>query len=395
MLCFGKKKADDDDSSVEDQSASKLSHVGKAAYEVLRTKHAKYHKDLWNVTAGTIEGNVQTTPKCAFDKDSRKAGPPPREPGHDQWLAEGIGEMIVRTEQWCDILTLNPPDGLFVEEIRKALAKLCEREIILNRIVVRFMFGNIIGLPCNCNKLMADFTKDLPPGADKKLRIWVGAWRKGTSWNHSKIIAVDGKYLWTGGHNYWDYHYLRDDPVVDISIQLVGPCAIDGHYFANRQWAYIQRTQSTCRGHFIDKCISDGIELPLRERVSVTEWPTGGASEFPPSYVRRRKHKMTSRRRIDEAKGGTLENYVPVITLGRQGGLYKYDRPSDDAFIAMIESAEKSVKMSLQDLGPIRVPGTKKCLPGLKWPKKYFRALAKVLWETNVNVDIVLSNPKR
>jgi hypothetical protein len=390
--CFGKKATDDaDDDSVEDKSASKLSHVGKAAYEVLRTKHSKYHKELWNITAGEMEGKIQFTPRNAFTRGDED----PPTSGHDEWFPEKVAEVISRTEQWCDIMTLNPPDGLFMDSIKKALAELCKREVVINRIIVRMIFGNILGMPCNCNRLLAEFTRDLPSDAHKKLRLWVGAWRKGTTWNHAKIIAVDGKFLWTGGHNWWDYHYLRHDPVVDISIQLNGPCAIDAHYYANKQWNYIQRYQSTCRGQFIDKCISDAIELPLQSRVSVTEFPSG-SSEFPPSYQLGKQHKVTSNRQKQMVNASVgSKSYVPVITLGRQGTLLQKARPSDDAIIAMIEATKTIVRLSLQDLGPIKVPGTSNCLPGLSWPRKYFTALAKIIWEKDANVEIVVSNPNR
>lgn len=391
--CFGKKHHDDsdDDDAVQDDNASSLSHVGKAAYEVLRKKHPKHHKHLWNISSGQLEGSVQFTPSNAFTRGDED----PPATGHDGWFPENIGKAISKTEQWCDVLTLNPPDGPFMENVKKGLADICKREVVINRVVVRMMFGNIVGMPVNCNRLLEEFTKDLPPDAHTKLRLWVGAWRKGTSWNHSKIVAVDGKHLWTGGHNWLEHHYLRHDPVVDISLQLTGPCAIDAHYFANKQWNYIQRYQSTCRGHFIDNCISDGVELPLKARVSVTEFPCE-SSEFPPSYKRRKKHEEKTDRQEKMIEAcASPKNYVPVITLGRQGKLFRKDRPSDDAFVAMIASTKSSVRLSLQDLGPIKVPGTSNCLPGLSWPKKTLQALAKVLWERDASVELVLSNPNR
>lgn len=69
------------------------------------------------------------------------------------------------------------------------------------------------------------------------------------------------------------------------------------------------------------------------------------------------------------------------------------DRPSDEAFVAMLDSAQKIVKMSLQDLGPVCIPGTKFALPGLKWPKNYLNAIARAIWVRGVDVEIVLSNP--
>jgi len=86
------------------------------------------------------------------------------------------------------------------------------------------------------------------------------------------------------------------------------------------------------------------------------------------------------------------EGLVPCISIGRSGKLLSISRPADNAILAMINSAKKNIRMSLQDLGPICVPGTKIPLVGLKWPKPYLKALAKKIWN-GVKVEIVLSNP--
>jgi hypothetical protein len=203
-----RRRTDDDESSgdeVVDSSAGDLSYVGTAAYNVLRRHHNHSHHDLWNVTKGRVVGDLQFTPRDAFTRTDA-TDPPPH---HDEWFPEKIGEIIARTEYWCDIMSLGPPDGLFMVAFKKALHEICSRELFLGRITIRMMFGNIVGMPVNCNKLIAEFTKDLPPDAGDKIKLWVGSWRKGVSWNHAKIVAVDGKYLWTGGHNFWDYHYLK------------------------------------------------------------------------------------------------------------------------------------------------------------------------------------------
>ena len=38
----------------------------------------------------------------------------------------------------------------------------------------------------------------------------------------------------------WDPHYLQIDPIHDISLELEGPCAMDGQKFANRHWEYVE-----------------------------------------------------------------------------------------------------------------------------------------------------------
>lgn len=85
---------------------------------------------------------------------------------------------------------------------------------------------------------------------------------------------------------------------------------------------------------------------------------------------------------------------IPVMSIGRLGKLRKWKgRPADAAILSMIDSAKSNIRMSLQDLGPIAVPGTKMPLPGLKWPKEYLQGLARAIWSRNVKVYMVLSNP--
>lgn len=359
--CLFCKKEDDESSGdeVEDSSAGTLSYVGTAAYDVLRKKHNHFHHELWNVTKGKMIGNLDHTPLDAFTRQDT-IDPPE---GHDDWLPEKIGEIITRTESWCDIMSLAPPDGLFLIAFKKALKQICDREVSLGRITIRMMFGNIVGMPVNCNKVLAELTKDLPPDAGQKMQLWVGSWRKGVSWNHAKIVAVDGKYLWTGGHNFWDYHYLKNNPVNDLSLELEGGVANDAHYYANGQWAYIVKKQSTAWGRFVDRNISDSLDVPRMARVTVSEFPEADdlkAAEFPPSYKKKRL-AVTAKR-----GPGTVQDdeFVPVITMGRYGAILKKARPSDDAFVAMLESAKHIIRFSLQDLGPVCLPKTKLALPG-------------------------------
>jgi len=173
------KKHDDDESSgeeCEDNSASDLSYVGMAAYNVLRRHHNHHHHELWNVTKGKIVGDLQFTPRDAFTRQGRTDP----EDHHDDWFPKKIADVIRRTEVWCDILSLAPPDGAFMEEFQDALREICEHDNTLrrNKITIRMMFGNIVGMPVNCNVLIKEITKKLPPNAHEKIKLWVGSWRK-------------------------------------------------------------------------------------------------------------------------------------------------------------------------------------------------------------------------
>jgi len=374
VLCCGEADYSSGEEIEDDDAKGNLSHVGNAAYEVLRTKHNHYHNTLWNVTSGRIVGELHQTPKDAWP------GAPVPEDGHDDWFPQIMADIMTRTEVWCDVMSLGPPDGIFMDKFKEALQTLCEKaEGKEKPIHIRMMFGNIVGMPVNCNGLRKELTADLPE--DANIRLWIGAWRKGVSWNHAKIIAVDGKHLHTGGHNLWDHHYLKFDPVHDLSLELEGRVAHDGHLFANEQWGYVERKQETILG-IIGEKLPDYMPQVGPSRVTVSEWPKKVASEYPPKYSKKVVPKVP-----------LLEDRIPIITMGRYGAIVKHDRPSDDAFLAMLGSANTIIRLGLQDLGPVCLPGTKVALPGCVWPKGYLSELGRVLWEKGVDVEIVLSNP--
>lgn len=76
----------------EDEDATNLSHVGKAAYECLRKKHPEHHGQLWNVTSGRIIGELHQTPKEAWP------GGPTHPDGHDDWFPEAMGNVLSKTK---------------------------------------------------------------------------------------------------------------------------------------------------------------------------------------------------------------------------------------------------------------------------------------------------------
>jgi len=232
-------------------------------------------------------------------------------------------------------------------------------------------------MPVDCTAVVKELTRDLP--SDPHLLLWVGAWRNGVSWNHAKMIAVDGKYLHTGGHNMWDRHYLRQSPVFDLSIELRGPVTHDAHMFANNAWKYIKHVQGRFIGRITENLPDNAITI-LKRRVIVTDYPAREAPEFPPLYQAGMVPKDND----------PPEDPVKIITMGRTGS---GAHPSDDAFVAMIDSAKKIVHCALQDLGPVCFPNSKRPLPGCIWPHNYLDAMARVLWKKGVDVEILLSNP--
>lgn len=180
----------------------------------------------------------------------------------------------------------------------------------------------------------------------------------------------------------WDPHYLQFDPVHDLSLEMEGECAIDGHRYANKQWDFIETKQETFWGTISSK-MPDHLPQVAKNRVIVSEWPDG-AEEHAPVF----------RTKFVEDLAEEVEGAVPIVTMGRYGALTHKDRPSDDAFLAMFDSAQTIIRLALQDLGPVCLPvGDKIPLPGTCWPDNYFNALGKAIWERGVDVEIAVSNP--
>jgi len=113
---------------------------------------------------------------------------------------------------------------------------------------------------------------------NNKIQLWVGAWRHGQSWNHSKLIAVDGKYLRTDGHNLWSDVYLQQEPVHDLSIELEGLVAQDAHKFANAYWRFIEKKLDSKIGQIRDD-IPDFLPVGGKNRVIISDFK--GSTKFP------------------------------------------------------------------------------------------------------------------
>jgi len=347
-----------------------FSHIGNAALKELEANHKPHHKKLWSKTSGVVVGNITHSPRTTWDQEKDP------EDDHSKWLPTDLANLLAKTEVACDFASLSPPDNDFKIMIEDALKVVAQRSKDTDKkIIVRFLFGNVISAPVNCEAVITSFTEGLP--TDSKLEIWVGAWRNGMCWNHAKIVAVDGKEVYTGGHNLWTEVYLKEDPIHDTSIHLTGDVAVQAHLFMNEQWKFIRKEQSTLKGWFVSK-IPDGIPLPSVTRVTISEWP--------------KKSKTYAPLIMQESEQIVIEDAVPIISLGRYGNIVDDARSSDDAFIAMFDAAQRSIKLLLQDLGPVNMVIAGKKIVYKSWPKDYLKAFSRAMFERGVDVEIVLSN---
>jgi phosphatidylserine/phosphatidylglycerophosphate/cardiolipin synthase-like enzyme len=162
--------------------------------------------------------------------------------GHSDWLAQLVHDLIASARQRVDISLLQPaPDGAFLAAIRQALQELAQRR---RPVEVRVIIGQYP--PDNVD--VPAFFKALTEGFDLgRLTVSVAAFRScvavddcdSYSWNHSKIIAIDGAEALVGGHNLWTQDYLMDAPVSDLSMHVKGPAAASAVRFIDRLWEYV------------------------------------------------------------------------------------------------------------------------------------------------------------
>ncbi len=148
-------------------------------------------------------------------------------------LRDAITSLISTATKTVDISVLFPfPYGLFLDAIQTGLAK------VDPRIQVRITAGFYFPIPpaqVDPVGLIDQFIRDLALRPQTRLHVAaMQTWA--TSWNHSKLIIVDGQRAISGGHNQWSDDYTQFAPVHDVSFQFSGPAAKTGENFINAIW---------------------------------------------------------------------------------------------------------------------------------------------------------------
>ncbi|HEY0380539.1 MAG TPA: phospholipase D-like domain-containing protein [Pyrinomonadaceae bacterium] len=166
------------------------------------------------------------------------------------YLPVDIETLIGGAEHWVDIVNMYHADekefkGVFYERMMNGLLKAARRQdvtvrILYGRPILRPLFEDIAW------PVIEDLARRLK-AAGLKLKVFVGAlsnpygeFNKDYAWNHSKFVAVDGKVIITGGHNFWSQTYLGEFPIFDLSVRYEGPIARGGHLFANGLWEHVR-----------------------------------------------------------------------------------------------------------------------------------------------------------
>jgi len=165
--------------------------------------------------------------------------------GHSDAVIDRFYRPIVDAEMAVDITALQPaPDVRFLAALRNAVTMLARSH---RAVTMRVLVGQYPPDGTDAKAFLNDLVRDARAVSGARLAVYVAAMRScsggvtcgSISWNHAKIVAVDGKSALVGGHNMWSQDYLIDQPVHDISMQLRGAAAIDAHRYADKLWHYV------------------------------------------------------------------------------------------------------------------------------------------------------------
>lgn len=183
-------------------------------------------------------------------------------------FSRAIFEIIQKTRYRCDLSSLNSPDPEWVKVIISAMDIALATNMDRSRPTqFRFLFGqtpmsptsppaNYIALKNQIIRLV----KSRSQHWEVMPEIWLGRFyrlKKGIvagmqnkilgdgvisngdtkmTWNHSKIIAVDGVETLVGGHNLNMDLFTSYPPVHDVSIVAHGTAAYGSQLFLNKMW---------------------------------------------------------------------------------------------------------------------------------------------------------------
>lgn len=312
-----------------------------------------------------------------------------------------LAEITAQATTVVDLTTLYPfPDGGFRQGLVDGLAQSFKAG---NRPLIRVTAGvpptySINGI--TPGQWMQAFVADIAAGSGVDpavipVSIASVATSWGWSWNHAKIVAVDGRDAVIGGHNLWAGDYLQlTNPIDDVSLHHQGPVVAESHDFVDNEWGFI------CKN------------LGWTGRLNVSYAATAAVSSCPaahpplPAVPAPGSVEMLSIGRLgmgiaDKAVDGgplptDLVSYWDAAAVAcspitndytNRGAPYERSNPGEPALRALISSAQESVTITQQDM--IGMCYTQ-VVP--RWDVRVFDALADRI-ANGVTVNIVISTP--
>jgi phosphatidylserine/phosphatidylglycerophosphate/cardiolipin synthase-like enzyme len=341
---------------VEIELVSATPHLDAVA-SALRERNPDTEGKIWGLSAdNSLPGTwLLQTPDC-WSPTGCGDGP---QPPSAKPITERMTQIVAGAQKSVTLSGLwPPPDGI----IRQAIVDGLKQAVAAGRKpTVRVMLGTPPGPVSHFsesafttwfNELTAEVGGDVPIQAAAMATY--PSFGVSTSWNHSKVLSVDGRKAIVGGMNYWSGDYMQvTDPANDVSITLDGPAAADATGFEDVIWGWIcdnrgNSSYVSMRSSNFEGCAREAETLPPPDGGDVPVLTVGrlGNGIDVPGEAGRESPAIPKAK----VQGSACNVFQRQVSDTNTNPEYEYRNPGETALRALIESAEQSVFLSQQDL---------------------------------------------
>ncbi len=363
-----------------------------AVEQTLRQVSPGLEGDVWERTSGNkLDASAADpadwllqTPGCWGDDKCAER------PGTKRLLAK-MTENISKAKRTVDISTLAPfPNGAFQDAIVAGLKSAAESG---SKLKVRILVGaapvyhlNVVPskyrdeLNSKLGKAAGDITLNVASMTTSKTAF---------SWNHSKLLVVDGQSAITGGINGWKDDYVDTaHPVSDVDLALTGPAAGSAGRYLDQLWSWTCQNKSNVASVWFASSNGADCMPTLQKDANPKAVPATG--DVPVIAVGGlgvgiKDKDASSSFRPDLPSASDTKCVVGLHDNTNADRDYDTANPEESALRALVGSAKKHVEISQQDLNAT-------CPPLPRYDVRLYDAIAAKM-AAGVKVRIVVSDP--